>query len=425
MPFIDVEKFVKKDDSPLIFISAGDPSGDVHAARLVQILSQKIPNAQIVGYAGGKTAATCCNVFFDLTQYAVMMLKKALLNLPNYIKLLKQTDDFFRKFRPDIVILVDFPSFNWKIAQKAKKIGASTVYFMPPQIWGWGQWRVKKMRKYVDLVLSCFSFENDWFKARDCRSTLVGHPFFEEARSRKIDENFLESLQQDRRPYLTLLPGSRNQEVTNNLPLLLTIVDKVLKAVPDVQPVFAAFNESQANYIDEKVKEKGLNFPVYAKKTPELLRGATCCLGVSGSVSIELLSLLKPTVIVYKISKIEHFALRFLKKVKYITLTNLLYVDSLEGETPFYPARFLPKTTEHTPRERELMLFPEFITYEDCSDEAAKPLIDWFQNDARRSEVVNKMKNLKELTDFVENPIDLASDRIIDVLRSKERERKE
>lgn len=420
--------------APLIFISAGDPSGDVHAARLVEALAQRMPQARFIGYAGPQTAATCCDVRFDLTQFAVMMLKRAILNLPNYLKLLKQADTIFREERPDVVILVDFPGFNWKIAQKAKAAGVPTVYFMPPQIWGWGQWRVKKMRRLIDLVLSCFSFENAWLTERGCNSTLVGHPFFEEARSREVDQEFIASLNSTesgvsastpaprapgQKRYLTILPGSRNQEVINNLPNLLATIDKALQAVPDVQPVFAAFRDAHANDIRNELKTRGLDYPVYVGKTPELMRTATCCLGVSGSVSIELLSLCKPTVITYRISKLEHFVIRFLKRVKYITLTNLLYVYGLEGETPFYPKGYIPTQTEHTPQERELMLFPEFLTKGDCSDSAAEILIGWFTSDETRLKCVEKLEALKEIHDFVEHPIELAADKIVEFLASR------
>ncbi len=415
--------------SPLFFISAGDPSGDVHAARLVEALSRNIPDARFIGYAGPKTAATCCDVRFDLTQFAAMMLKKAIVNLPNYIRLLNQVDTIFKTERPSVVILVDFPGFNWKVAQKAKKLGIPVVYFMPPQIWGWGQWRVKKMRKYVDLVLSCFHFEDSWFKNNNCQSTFISHPFFEEARSRKIDETFINSLNSQetgvsssecvieasnttKRRYLTLLPGSRDQEVAHNLDGILTTLARVLQETPDVHPIFAAYKDSHAEIIKNVLKQRNLDYPVYAGKTPELMRVATCCFGVSGSVSIELLSLCKPTVITYRISKLEYYALRFLKRVKYITLTNLLYIDSLEGETPFYPKGFLPKSTEYTQKERNLMLFPEFLSYQDNSEQAAAHLIKWFKDDDLRRECVAKLEVLKMKNDAIVSPIERAAETI-------------
>ncbi|MBQ7112335.1 MAG: hypothetical protein IJO06_14125 [Thermoguttaceae bacterium] len=459
---------------PFFFISAGDPSGDAHAARLVEALERRFPNARFVGYAGPKTAATSCDVRVDLTQFAVMWIGRAVANLPNFVRILKNADKIFRDERPDAVILVDFPGFNWKIAKKAKAAGVPVVYFMPPQIWGWGQWRVKKMRRLTDLVLSCFAFEDAWFRENGVRATLVGHPFFESTRNPQLDAAFLADLgsaengrstapsladfsktsdinakvgdetaaatiQQSAvfpalnavappspaspsqgAQYLTILPGSRNQEVTGNIADLLTTAEKVVAAAPNVRPVVAAFRAEHAEVVRAELERRGLDYPVHVGKTPELMRAATCCLAVSGSVSIELLSLCKPTVILYRIGKPQNFALRFLKRVKYITLTNLLAVSRVPGETPFYPKGEFAKQTEPTARERALMLFPEFISPNDRSDEAAAILADWFLDAASRNRRIAELETLRQATDFVDSPIELAVEKIAEELARRD-----
>ena len=411
---------------PLFFISAGDPSGDAHAARLVEALARAIPNARFVGFAGPKTAKTQCDVRFNLTEYAVMMLKRAILNLPKFINALSQAKQIFLKEKPDVVILVDFPGFNWQIAKRAKAVGIPVVYFMPPQIWGWGQWRVKKMRKRVDLILSCFKFEDRWFTEHGCRSIFIGHPFFEEARSKNVDVDFLRSLnssengisvvssQENERKtgirYLTILPGSRNQEVIGNLDGLISIVEIVKRKNPDVQPIFAAYKDSHATFIKDRLREKQLDYPVFAGKTPELLRAATCCLGVSGSVSLEILSLCKPFVVVYRTSWLEFKALRYLKRVKYITLTNLLAVDRIEGESPFYPKGFVPSTTTHTQREREMMICPERISWKDEPENTAFHLCEWFSDRTKLDKTIKELTDLKLAVDVVERPLERAAE---------------
>ncbi len=462
---------------PFFFISAGDPSGDAHAARLVEALERRFPNARFVGYAGPKTAATSCDVRVDLTQFAVMWIGRAVANLPNFLRILKNADKIFRDERPDAVILVDFPGFNWKIAKKAKAAGVPVVYFMPPQIWGWGQWRVKKMRRLTDLVLSCFAFEDAWFRENGVRSTLIGHPFFESTRNPRLDATFLADLSSAENgrstatpladstdktdfnvkiaaaiaepsaaspetraaspasnavapsflaspsqgaQYLTILPGSRNQEVTGNIADLLTTAQKVVAAAPNVRPVVAAFREEHAEIVRAELERRGLDYPVYVGKTPELMRATTCCLAVSGSVSIELLSLCKPTVILYRIGKPQHFALRFLKRVKYITLTNLLAISRVPGETPFYPKGEFAKQTEHPARERALMLFPEFISPNDRSDEAAAILADWFLDAASRNRRIAELETLRQATDFVDSPIELAVEKIAEELARRD-----
>lgn len=426
-----------KQEGPLLFISAGDPSGDVHAEKLVKAISRRLPGVRFIGFAGPKTAETVCDVRFDLTQYAAMMLKKALVNIPVYFKLLSQADRIFREEKPDAVILVDFPGFNFRIAQKAKAAGILVIYFMPPQIWGWGQWRVKKMRKYVDLVLSCFEFEHEWFSDHGCRSVFVSHPFFEESRSRTLNHSFIDELTSkssssalgaqeqgelapSKKKYLIVLPGSRDQEVKSNLPFLLSILKKVREKAPDVHPIFAAYRPEQAEYISQRLSEYSLDYSVYAEKTPELLRVATCCLGVSGSVSIEALSLHKPLVVIYKISRLEYFALRFLKRVKFITLTNLLWVHSLKDETPFYPKGKFASQTEYTKHERDLMICPEYLFF-DSRQIKNTPihLINWFSNPNLLEDIQRNLIKLQEETDLVEKPIEQAAEIIIHEAQSR------
>ena len=410
---------------PLFFISAGDPSGDAHAARLVEALVRIIPNARFIGFAGSKTAKTQCDVRFDLTQYAVMMLKRAILNLPVFLKALNQAKNIFLNEKPDLVILVDFPGFNWQIAKRAKAAGIPVLYFMPPQIWGWGQWRIKKMRKFVDLILSCFKFEDRWFVEHGCNSIFIGHPFFEETRSKSVDVTFLQSLNSSESGvsivsskkntsrggirYLTILPGSRNQEVVANIERLIRVAEIVKQNNSDVQPVFAAYKDSHAEIVRRRLHEKGLDYPVYVGKTPELLRAATCCLGVSGSSSLEILSLCKPSVVVYHTSRLEYIALRYLKRVKYITLTNLLAVDRIEGESPFYPRGYVPSSTAHTPHEREMMVCPEFISWKDEPEEAAFHLCEWFSDVAKLDQKIEQLTELKKAVDVVECPLERAA----------------
>lgn len=421
----------------LFFISAGDPSGDVHAEKLVKALSRRLPNARFVGFAGPKTAGTVCDVRFDLTKYAAMMLKKALINIPVYFKLLAQADRIFREEKPDAVILVDFPGFNFKIARKAKAAGIPVIYFMPPQIWGWGQWRVKKMRKYVDLVLSCFEFEHEWFSCHGCRSVFVSHPFFEESRSRNLDHSFMnkfisegldstlvttseEELFTSNRKSLIVLPGSRDQEVKSNLPFLLSILKEVTEKTPEVRPIFAAYKHEQAEYIRQILSERSLDYEVYAEKTPELLRVATCCLGVSGSVSIEALSLHKPLVIIYKISRLEYFALRFLKRVKFITLSNILWVHTLKDETPFYPKGKIASKTEYTTHERNLMICPEYLFFDSCQiKNASSHLTNWFSNPELLRQTQRSLIKLRKETDLVEKPIERAAEAIIQEVQKR------
>ena len=165
-----------------IFFSAGEPSGDLHGANLIRQLRRLRPEVKCVGYGGPEMAAAGCELHADLTVLAVMWFLRALLNLHKFLALASRADRYFRHQRPDAVVLIDYPGFNWWIARRAKAHGIPVFYYCPPQIWAWGSWRIKKMRRSVDHVLCALPFEATWFRRNGCRATFVGHPFFDEVR---------------------------------------------------------------------------------------------------------------------------------------------------------------------------------------------------------------------------------------------------
>ena len=200
-----------------IFFSAGEPSGDLHGANLIRSLRQRQPNVECVGYGGPLMAEAGCDLHADLTSLAVMWFLRALLNLHKFLALASRADRYFRHHRPDAVVLIDYPGFNWWIARRAKAHGIPVFYFAPPQIWAWAQWRVRKMRRLVDHVLCSLPFEEQWFKQHGCHATFIGHPYFDEVRRQQLDVPLVERLRNRGGRLVTILPGSRTQEVAHNL----------------------------------------------------------------------------------------------------------------------------------------------------------------------------------------------------------------
>ncbi len=362
-----------------IFFSAGEPSGDLHAANLIRQLQRMAPEVEAVGYGGPQMAAAGCRLHADLTALAVMWLARALWNLPKFWGLVSRADRYFRHHRPDAVVLVDYPGFNWWIARRAKVHGIPVYYYMPPQIWAWAQWRVGKMRRLVDHVLCNLPFEETWLREHGCRATLVGHPFFDEVDRRPLDEGFLAQQRGRPGPLVLILPGSRTQEVSHNLPWFLKAAAQVRRAVPAARFAVGAFREDQAEMVRRLLGKSANGTPlpvspteVYVGKTPELMQLADCCMACSGSVSLELLHHATPTVILYWISRTAYFVQRFFRKVKYITLVNLLAGDG-RGEE----------------------IFPEYLTCEDRSADVARHVIEWLSDAAKRQSRVADLQRLR------------------------------
>jgi len=370
-----------------IFFSAGEPSGDLHGANLIRQLQQQAPRFEAVGYGGPNMAAAGCRLHADLTSLAVMWLGRALVNLHKFWGLASRADRYFRHHRPDAVVLVDYPGFNWWIAWRAKVHGIPVFYYTPPQIWAWARWRVKKMRRCVDHVLCSLPFEEAWFRQRGCNATFVGHPFFDEVRRQQLDERFLAQYRSGRGPLVVILPGSRTQEVTGNLWWFLKAAVLVRDAVPDVRFAIAAFKPHQAEHARRAAAAAGVRIDVHVGRTPELMSLADCCMACSGSVSLELLYYTKPTVILYWISRLAYFVQGFFRKVKYITLVNLLTADEL------YPQDITPFDPNQPDADR--VLFPEYLTCEDKSVQIAGHVIEWLMDPPKREARVAQLAALK------------------------------
>ena len=370
-----------------IFFSAGEPSGDLHGANLIRQLRSRCDRFEAVGYGGPEMAAAGCRLHADLTTLAVMWFARALIHLHKFWNLASRADRYFRHHKPDAVVLIDYPGFNWWMARRAKAHGIPVFYYSPPQIWAWARWRVKKMRRLVDHVLSGLPFEQKWLSRHGCNATFVGHPFFDEVSRKAMDKEFLDRYRGQPGPLVTILPGSRTQEISHNLKWFLKAARIVRREVPDVRLAIAAFKPHHVEMARREVAAAGLPVEVHVGKTAELMHLADCCMACSGSVSLELLYHTKPTVILYWVTRPAFFVQGFFRTVKYITLVNLLTADDPfpKDNTPFDPSD----------EDADRVLFPEYLTCEDKSAQIATHVIEWLTDPQKRDTLVADLAKLK------------------------------
>lgn len=352
-----------------IFFSVGEPSGDLHGANLIHALRERT-SLEPFGLGGPRMRVAGCELLRDMSDLAVMGLWPALAKLPEFFRLLAQVERALDEQRPDAVVLIDYPGFNWHVARKAKERGIPVIYYGLPQLWAWASWRVKKVQRYVDHALCKLPFEEKWFRDRGCNATYVGHPYFDELRAQRLDEDFLTSTRQSGERLLTILPGSRTQEVRSNLPMLLKAAAMVRQEVSGVRLAIASYNERQAAMAREMVAAGPTPADVFVERTPELIHAAECCLACSGSVSLELLYHAKPSVIVYRTSWWLYQVVRHLVNVRYITLVNLL--------------------------SSEEAILPEYPTWHDRSEEIAAHAVEWLQNEFSRQRVIKRLIELRD-----------------------------
>ena len=202
---------------PTIFFSAGEPSGDLHGANLIRQLQAQRPGlrgGRLRRAADGRGRLPVARRPDGLGRDVV---RPRAVEPAQVLDLASRADRYFRHHRPDAVVLIDYPGFNWWIARRAKAHGIPVFYYAPPQIWAWARWRVKKMRRLVDHVLCSLPFEEAWFRRQGCNATFVGHPFFDEVRRQPTTRRSSRRIRNQAGPLVAILPGSRTQEVAHNL----------------------------------------------------------------------------------------------------------------------------------------------------------------------------------------------------------------
>lgn len=305
------------------FLSAGEPSGDLHASVLIDELKKKDAEATFT-FLGGDlmTRAAGHAPVIHYSRMAFMGFSEVLRNLKTIGENFKIAKASLKGSGADALILVDYPSFNMKLAKYAKELGIPVFYYISPKVWAWKEWRVKGLRRYVDHILSILPFEVEYFKDKDVRVTYVGNPSKEEMELKlahagtKADFIARHSLDPDRQ-ILALVPGSRRGEIRNNLP----IMDAVARRNPSLQPVIAA-----APGIPPEFYAQYSSFPRIEGDTFRLMHFSEAALVTSGTATLECAIAGTPQVVCYRAngSKLSYNIMKHLIKAPFVSLPNLI-----------------------------------------------------------------------------------------------------
>jgi len=366
-----------------VFLSAGEPSGDHHAALLLAAIRRRDPTAEFVGLGGPRMAAEGCRLVADLTKLAVMWFLRAILSIHRFVDIARRAERSFLDARPDVCVLVDFPGFHWWLAWRAKRHGIPVVFYCPPQIWAWASWRKHKMRRLVDHVLSPLPFEHEWFVRQGIPSTFVGHPFFDHPAPGDHGAGSSPSRDDGGRPLVLLLPGSRSQEIAANLPSLLGTAVAVRREVPAARFTVAVLHErhaAAARRLAAALPEADVG--IVAGRARELMDEAACAVAVSGSVSLELLAARLPAVIVYRVGGLAWVVQSWFRHARFITLVNLM--ASAEPIGPVHPVLVPPRGVP--PADPEAV-YPEYLAVADPAPRAAAHVVEWLTDAASRRRV--------------------------------------
>lgn len=301
------------------YIIAGETSGDLHGANLIQALKGQDETAEfrIVGGDRMQEAAAQTAVVHT-SEMAFMGFVEVLANLRKITKNLKLVKSDLLAYRPDALVLIDFPGFNLRVAEFAKKNGIRVCYYISPKVWAWNQKRVLKIKRVVDQLFCILPFEVDFYRSWGMEVDYVGNPLLDAVTSYQYQPDFLEKNQLDDRPILALLPGSREMEISRILPILA----KLSLLFPAHHCVVAgAPNFTEAYY---RQYMGGLELPIVFNATYDLLKHAQAAVVASGTATLEAALLRVPQVVVYKANPISIAIGRMVIKVRFISLVNLI-----------------------------------------------------------------------------------------------------
>lgn len=304
------------------FFSAGEASGDLHAAQVIKNLVKIDPKAEIEFLGGDEMAkAAGREPLIHYRRMAFMGFIDVARHLPQVLENFRIAENAIREMQPDAVVLVDYPGFNLKIAKFAKGLGCKVYYYIAPKLWAWKEYRMKQLRKYVDGIFSILPFEPEWFGERGVNVDYVGNPSVEEVeaaiKSLPKRKEFLKHYDLQEKPILALVPGSRVGEIKANLP----VMDAVALRHPDMQTVIAG-----APAIERSLYASMSKYPVISAATLELMAQARAALVTSGTASLECALAECPQVVCYRAVgwKWAHDIFLHILKIPYCSLPNLV-----------------------------------------------------------------------------------------------------
>ncbi len=300
------------------YLVAGEASGDLHGANLMKALKERDQQAEFRFFGGDLMQAEGGTIVKHFADMAFMGFFEVAANLNTILKNLKFCKEDIAAWQPDVLVLIDFPGFNLKIAEFAKKKGLLVCYYISPKVWAWNQRRVLKIKRVVDHMFCILPFEVDFYKKWGMQVDYVGNPLLDAVAAFKPDEAFLADNQLPGKKIIALLPGSRRQEISRLLPEMIRASEKF----PDYQIVIAGAPSFKRAYYE--LFFKGKNIPVLFNATYDLLSHADAAVVASGTAVLETALFNVPEVLVYKGHPVSIGIARALIKIKFIGLVNLI-----------------------------------------------------------------------------------------------------
>jgi lipid-A-disaccharide synthase len=354
-----------------LVIVAGEESGDLHAAVLIRQLKQNDPDLYISGIGGQHMQASGVVLIADLARYGVTGLTEVLRYFMIIRSAMKKIMSHLREKQPDVLLLVDYPGFNLRLARFAKKhVNLKIIYYISPQIWAWKANRIQLIKRTVDKMAVIFPFEKPLYEQANVDVSFVGHPLASIANTIQDPKVLRQRMGIPlEAKVIALLPGSRKHEIEKHLPVLKQTISLLKLALPDIHFVIPVASTIQLTTIESYFLEENTRPFIIQGQARECMQLADFVIVASGTASLESALLAKPMCIIYKASMLTYIAAKQLIKIKFLGLCNIL-----SGR----------------------LIVPEFIQY-DCKALAlAHYVVEMFQDPSKMEDMTQNLRLLRE-----------------------------
>jgi lipid-A-disaccharide synthase len=322
-----------------ILVSAGEASGEMYGAQLIEAMRRRDPSLTFFGAGGERMRTAGCEIIVDAKDLAVVGITEILSHLPKILRLYRKLIHAADEKHPALAVVIDSPAFNWRVARQMRKRGIPVVYYVCPQFWAWRQGRVKLLRKYVDKALVIFPFEEKFYRDRGVDATFVGHPLADLpapaiTREAYADENQLDPT----KLWITLMPGSRRKEVRMNLPTILDAAgrlekDRLGSGYEFLLPVARTLDAAFLKGLIETRQASPLrgNIHLVPEALPALFHSRAAIVA-SGTATVEAAIMGTPFVMVYRVSTLTYALGKPRVKVPYFAMVNLIAEEEIVPE---------------------------------------------------------------------------------------------
>lgn len=353
-------------------ILAGEASGDLLGAKLIQALRQAIPDLVVAGVGGPAMIAAGCESLYDMERLAVMGFVEPLLRMPDLLRLRSDVYEHFMANKPDVFIGIDAPDFNFGLEMKLRRAGIPVVHYVSPSVWAWRRYRIKKIARAVDLMLTLLPFEAKFYEQHHVPVRYVGHPLAEQM---PLINNTLAARRalciEEEATYVALLPGSRRQEIRYMAEPFLRAAALMYEQHPHLRFITSHVNEQRYQSFHDAYKQYAPHLPLtfFTRRSQDVMAAADAVVVTSGTATLETMLHKKPMVIAYKMSPVTFSIAKRLVKTPFIGLPNLL---------------------------AETALVPELIQSEVTPEKIAQPILSYLQQPALVDSLSQKFTDLHQ-----------------------------